>query len=102
MGKLPVGVANIEVSFVRTGNRAGRFEMSVNGLMIGSVHVSRTWTIVSGMSGGLTCGFGNIPITDQCIPPAPIHDINVNRVTISVANDSQDDILDYEAFLRDQ
>jgi hypothetical protein len=54
------------------------------------------------MTGGLTCGHGNIPVTDECLPPASATDLIVGEVVIEVDADSQAEINAFGAVLQEQ
>jgi arylsulfatase len=98
---LPQGEAMVEVVFTRSGERAGEFALRVNGVPADSARVARTWNVF-GMSGGMTCGFGNVPITDECLPPAALTGLRLHGVVVDVAADSSGDADDYAAALREQ
>jgi arylsulfatase len=99
--KLPRGSAVVEVAFVRSGDRTGQFELRVDGVPCAAASVERTWNVF-GMSGGLTCGFGNVPVTDECLPPAPLAGLRLQHVLVEVAADSSGDTDDFAAALREQ
>lgn len=98
---LPSTSATLEVTFTRTGERAGRFDLWVDGAHAGSAHVARTW-LVFGMTGGLTCGYGNIPVTDECLPPSALVGARLERMVIEVAADSVAEVNAFSAVMREQ
>ena len=98
---LPRGDVLLEVAFVRTGERAGRFDLWANGTHAGSAQVARTW-LIFGMTGGLTCGQGNIPVTDECLPPHAVTGLYLESVVIEVDADSQAETNAYGAILQEQ
>jgi hypothetical protein len=99
--ELPLGDALLEVAFVRNGERSGQFDFWANGLHAGSAQVKRTW-LIFGMTGGLTCGHGNIPVTDECLPPNAINGLHLEKVLIEVDADSQAETNSYGAILQEQ
>ena len=98
---LPSTSATLEVTFTRTGERAGRFDLWVDGAHAGSADVARTW-LVFGMTGGLTCGHGNIPVTDECLPPSALVGARLERMVIEVAADSFAEVNAFSAVMREQ
>jgi arylsulfatase len=98
---LPLGSAKVEASFTRTGERAGRFDLWANGTQGGTAQVARTW-LIFGMSGGLTCGQGNVPVTDECLPPAAVSGLIVEEVVIEVDADSQVETNAFGAIIQEQ
>ena len=98
---LPLGDALLEVTFVRTGERSGQFDLWANGSHAGSAQVKRTW-LIFGMTGGLTCGHGNIPVTDECLPPSTLNGLSLEKVVIEVDADSQAETNAYGAILQEQ
>lgn len=98
---LPLKDVLLEVAFVRTGERTGRFDLRANGTHAGSVQVARTW-LIFGMTGGLTCGHGNIPVTDECLPPANIIGFHLEKVVIEVDADSKAETNAFGAILKEQ
>ena len=98
---LPPGSATLEVSFARTGERTGRFDLWANGIHGGAAQVARTW-LIFGMTGGLTCGEGNIPVTDECLPPATVSGLTIAEVVIEVEADSQAETNAFGAVLQEQ
>lgn len=98
---LPQGHATLEVAFTRTHERAGRFDMWCAGVHVGSVEVARTW-LIFGMTGGLTCGHGNIPVTDECLPPSAISGLKVRRMLIEVSADSRAEIDAFGEAMKEQ
>jgi len=98
---LPLGDALLEVTFARTGERSGQFDLWANGSHAGSAQVKRTW-LIFGMTGGLTCGHGNIPVTDECLPPNTLNGLSLEKVVIEVDADSQAETNAYGAILQEQ
>lgn len=98
---LPQGDVTLEVSFTRTGERAGRFELRANGVAAGSAQVARTW-LIFGMTGGLTCGHGNVPVTDECLPPSALAGLRLGEVLVEVDTDSQAESNAFGAILQEQ
>ena len=99
--ELPLGDALLEIAFVRNGERSGQFDFWANGLHAGSAQVKRTW-LIFGMTGGLTCGHGNIPVTDECLPPNAVNGLHLEKVLIEVDADSQAETNSYGAILQEQ
>lgn len=98
---LALGDTLLEVSFARTGERAGRFDLWANGKHAGSAQVKRTW-LIFGMTGGLTCGHGNIPVTDECLPLNAVSGLRMEHVIIEVDADSQLETNSFSAILQEQ
>jgi hypothetical protein len=98
---LPIGDALVEVSFVRSGERAGQFDLWANGKHAGSAQVKRTW-LIFGMTGGLTCGHGNIPVTDECLPLNAVSGLRIEQVVIEVDADSQVETNSFGAIMLEQ
>lgn len=98
---LPLGATTVDVTFTRTAERAGRFDLWANGVHGGSTQVARTW-LIFGMTGGLTCGEGNIPVTDECLPPAVVSGLELAQVVIEVGTDSQAETDAFGAILQEQ
>jgi hypothetical protein len=67
----------------------------------GAAQVARTW-LIFGMTGGLTCGQGNIPVTDECLPPASVTGLIVGEVVIEVDTDSQAEMNAFGAVIQEQ
>jgi hypothetical protein len=67
----------------------------------GAAQVARTW-LIFGMTGGLTCGQGNIPVTDECLPPASATGLIVGEVVIEVDTDSQAEMNAFGAVIQEQ
>ena len=75
--------------------------MWANGIHGGAAQVARTW-LIFGMTGGLTCGEGNIPVTDECLPPATVSGLTIAEVVIEVEADSQAETNAFGAVLQEQ
>lgn len=98
---LPLGDVTIKLKFSRTGERSGQFDLWADGLYGGAAHIKRTW-LIFGMTGGLTCGHGNIPVTDECLPPASLTGLRLEHALIEVDADSQSETDAFGAILQEQ
>jgi arylsulfatase len=99
-GPLPSNGSHVDVLFARTGDRSGRFSLAVDGHTVASMDVPRTWTVY-GISSGLTCGFGNVPVSDACLHPG-VFEGELVRVIVEVAEPVKPAVQAFSAALHEE
>jgi arylsulfatase A-like enzyme len=79
------GAVVLKVQFERTEAAGGVFSLWLNGERMSEVRAPRTWTTY-GITAGLTCGYGNAPVSQACLPPAVFSD-EIKQVVVQIDDD---------------
>lgn len=79
------GAVVLKVQFERTKAEGGVFSLWLNGERMSEVRAPRTWTTY-GITAGLTCGYGNAPVSQACLPPAVFSD-EIKQVVVQIDDD---------------
>lgn len=82
---LHAGAVLLRVQFERTEPAGGLFSLWLDGQRVSEVRVPGTWTTY-GITAGLTCGYGNAPVSPACLPPAVFSDV-IERVVVQIDDD---------------
>lgn len=79
---LPVGAHVVEVRCERQAGLAARFELRVDGRSVDAFEAPGTWNTYA-ITAGLTCGYGNAPVSSRCLPPGDFTGV-IDRVLIEL------------------
>ena len=79
------GAVVLKVQFERTEAAGGVFSLWLNGERMSEVRAPGTWTTY-GITAGLTCGYGNAPVSQACLPPAVFSD-EIKQVVVQIDDD---------------
>jgi len=79
---LHAGAVSLRVQFERAEPAGGVFSLWLDGERVSEVHAPGTWTTY-GITAGLTCGYGNAPVSQACLPPSVFSD-TIERVVVQI------------------
>lgn len=93
---LCLGAHTVEVRCERLGGKAARFELRVDGQLADTFEAAATWSTY-GITAGLTCGYGNAPVSARCPPPGDFRG-SMGRVLVELADTGESVPTDAKAF----
>ncbi len=74
----------VEVSCERLDGKAARFVLALDGRPMDEMVVPGTWSTY-GITAGLSCGYGNAPVSERCLPPGDFTG-QIESVTIELVD----------------
>jgi arylsulfatase len=89
---LPAGRSTVRYVFKKSGVRQGTGTLSVDGRVVGTAVLPKTWPTV-GVTAGIRCGRGGpVPISDGYPAPFPFSG-TIHRVVVELENDGVHDLV---------
>jgi arylsulfatase len=101
-GPLPSGQTTVRFAFKKTGTRQGTGTLLVDGTVVGTATLPKTWPSV-GITAGLRCGRGGpSPISDGYASPFPFNGL-IHRVVVELGDDDVHDLAaEYQGALAEE
>lgn len=99
---MPSGAFEVRLSCERLEGRAACFSLHLNGKPMQDVTVPNTWTTY-GITAGFTCGYGNAPVSENCLPPGVFTGGEIERVVIELVERGRTPVApDFAAILQEE
>jgi arylsulfatase A-like enzyme len=99
---MPSGVFAVSVACERLEGKAARFSLRIDGALWQTFSVPNTWTTY-GITAGFTCGYGNAPVSEACLPPGDFQGGTIERVVVElVERGAEPAAPDFAAILQEE
>jgi len=96
------GTFDVQVSCERLEGKSARFSLRLNGDVVQSVEVPHTWTTY-GITAGFTCGYGNAPVSEHCLPPGIFRGGEIECAVVElVERGAAPPVPDFKAILQEE